>query len=81
MNQNLTREIEQLQEQNRFLRDQNTKLLEKIIGKEHLPVKLDDSEPIGGIKSLRTRIREAEANSRMEAQRLIEQEEKTNAQK
>jgi hypothetical protein len=74
LNDNLTRQIIQLNEQNKFLREQNEKLLDKIIGKEQLKVEMQDSEPIGGIKSLRTRIRDAELSSRIEAKALQDKE-------
>lgn len=74
LNENLGREVNHLHEEIRELRTLNKELLKKLGILERIKIdKIEGNlEPIGGFKTLRTRIAEAEAESRKEFNRLNE---------
>jgi len=75
LNENNTRHINHLENELRFFKEQNTLLLKRLGITERLKTEIDTSkmEPIGGYKSLRSQIREAEELSRIEYQKMVEE--------
>lgn len=74
MNANLAREVQFLHEEVRFYRQQNELLLRRLGITEQIKrdINVEELSPIGGFKTRRQRIEEAEEASRKEFERVEE---------
>lgn len=66
--------IVRLENEVKYLRDQNQLLLIKVIGKENKIRKIEAQEPIPGYQTLRVRIADKERESRLAYEKEIEKD-------